>query len=1428
MSVMRSLRIERLCVFVCFFVAAANAVSDSMTLQNGIIVRPYAATYYNGTYRYWGCQDTLIDSSRPVDNFGRLEVQGLSAGSPNKVLIQFRELNRAVPPGSVITNATLRLHTVPGHWTTGNEVRVYRVLKSWRQGSMSTTPQSQHWTTSWDNRLDSADPTEVKPWSIPGAAGPDTDRASTASAVLSTGNNYANDQWQVTGLANDVSSFYENHSRNFGWVFEFTDPNAAIGENLVYSSDALEQSLRPELIIEYMTDPGPPARQVDLDVTYISRTPEYNRYDATYDYQIYHDENTGVLKNPGYANTQKWPNNGDIVTFTAHVVNKGTLSASGPFTYRWLINDEVVATGSDHVGIAVGAEQTYTYNWTWDANDYLADGDLHCKSRDHRDRVITFEVVPGVGVVEQCTNNNALSDFLEAPCMGYYVEQSMYDMFNNALNQVGSYSFEDWVQWQVRVWNQSFMEMSRFEGFAEDGCLERVRIQKIQVVPDGTLCVGGNHNVNCQTDYLIDGEWGFRPDQSYVDKWSRFIEWGLIHECTHQLGMIDLYTMNMEAGTPSNPLKVQVKDGTASYISRGYYPPFGGLMGGGDTRFNASREPTGLMSGWTVGALNSNTGYRRGFYGEQVYDVPDTVRLRAIDASGAPIPFAEFKVWQSRSGATLDEALYPWQPIYEGTADATGIVTLPNVNTLEPGPFTTITGHTLKDNPWGRTNVVGSNGSLLIKITGYGQKDYTFMRVSQVNRAFWGGATNEYTHELPVQIAPASNLGSVNVAEGAGAIASGGIPAYATDGNLETRWDPGNAQVGAYLRVDLGEVHDVALVVLVQNGWAQDFFEKFSIEASLTGAFAGEQVVFARESIGWGNTVGTRRDIDPQNENIYRVTYANSPTPSRYLRIRCESAHWTKLAELQVFPDLGGVDATAPAQVTDLSVDDVAATAARLSWTTPGDDGWNGTAAALDIRYAEFEITAQNFASASPVPSIPAPLPGGSVQTYLLNGLVSGTQYWVAMRARDEVPNWSDLSNVVSFVAPVATECLHVATLATPVDTSFACGLASDGATLYYLRRDSSQFYGSSDGGQSWLPLASPNSDLGGYHGDWTSGILSFAPSLGSAGSITATQRDADNIQKVVYYDIASNHWYWSSTYPTFSHGTVVVDDYLYGIAHAVGGNYGGPINRVDLLNLANALADRTVLWPIVGDSADWFSRAAMLTSTGGRVYGIKNDWVTPTGSGDRVFSFDPADFEPSIFTGSGQSDWWDSSKWQARNTDATDLGQIPFEVGYGSAVVGLPPNWACGVGSQGGLFIVAGRSPSNHEGWGAASDQYAVFDIATGTFEVGHLPAVTGSGGAATFHDGSVFIKRGGNPDAPYNTQLWRVTPMVAPELGDLNCDSGVSIFDIDAFVLALTDAPAYSTAYPGCDSDLADCNQDGRGDGSDIGSFVTILLGQ
>jgi len=59
----------------------------------------------------------------------------------------------------------------------------------------------------------------------------------------------------------------------------------------------------------------------------------------------------------------------------------------------------------------------------------------------------------------------------------------------------------------------------------------------------------------------------------------------------------------------------------------------------------------------------------------------------------------------------------------------------------------------------------------------------------------------------------------------------------------------------------------------------------------------------------------------------------------------------------------------------------------------------------------------------------------------------------------------------------------------------------------------------------------------------------------------------------------------------------------------------------------------------------------------------------------------------------------------------------------------------------------------------------------------------------------------------------------------GDLNCDGVVNNFDIDPFVLALTDPAGYALRFPNCNRMLADINGDGVVDNFDIDPFVKLL---
>lgn len=109
------------------------------------------------------------------------------------------------------------------------------------------------------------------------------------------------------------------------------------------------------------------------------------------------------------------------------------------------------------------------------------------------------------------------------------------------------------------------------------------------------------------------------------------------------------------------------------------------------------------------------------------------------------------------------------------------------------------------------------------------------------------------------------------------------------------------------------------------------------------------------------------------------------------------------------------LDTMPPAAVTDLRILGYTETTVTLAWTAPGDDDLPlGSAAAYDLRYAPFAITAQNWGLATPVAGEPIPGTCGTTERFTITGLDAAITYYFALKAADEVPNWSPISNVVS------------------------------------------------------------------------------------------------------------------------------------------------------------------------------------------------------------------------------------------------------------------------------------------------------------------------------------------------------------------------------------------------------------------------------
>ena len=128
------------------------------------------------------------------------------------------------------------------------------------------------------------------------------------------------------------------------------------------------------------------------------------------------------------------------------------------------------------------------------------------------------------------------------------------------------------------------------------------------------------------------------------------------------------------------------------------------------------------------------------------------------------------------------------------------------------------------------------------------------------------------------------------------------------------------------------------------------------------------------------------------------------------------------------------IDATAPAEITDLTATSAEATI-TLGWTAVGDDAMEGLAAGYDIRYSTQEITSDNWPDASTYSQSLVPAAAGDAETLIISDLPLQQNYYFAIRAYDDALNYAAISNVVQaqiigdIMAPAPIDDLAVASL---------------------------------------------------------------------------------------------------------------------------------------------------------------------------------------------------------------------------------------------------------------------------------------------------------------------------------------------------------------------------------------------------------------
>jgi hypothetical protein len=136
----------------------------------------------------------------------------------------------------------------------------------------------------------------------------------------------------VAMKAHAATRFYPGKNPE-GCTLKVEDPVEYRGRKTVGLTDELKK-----IILEKKRAAGCPDR-CDLDATYIERTPRYHRY-----YVSYGPGGTSPYLEGAQVRMQRWPLEGQVVTFYGHIVNKG-LQPSVETTWVMTLDGKPIGQG---------------------------------------------------------------------------------------------------------------------------------------------------------------------------------------------------------------------------------------------------------------------------------------------------------------------------------------------------------------------------------------------------------------------------------------------------------------------------------------------------------------------------------------------------------------------------------------------------------------------------------------------------------------------------------------------------------------------------------------------------------------------------------------------------------------------------------------------------------------------------------------------------------------------------------------------------------------------------------------------------------------------------------------------------------------------------------------------------------------------------
>lgn len=456
--------------------------------------------------------------------------------------------------------------------------------------------------------------------------------------------------------------------------------------------------------------------QPDLSVLFISRSPRYPRFDIVYDPPGYNPH-----PRPGSEDDKRYPDPGEMMTYTAVIRNNGGGTVES-FEANWYVDGALVQT--ETFGQLFPRQRAYSvFQKPWSAQPAL----------------IKCELQPLTPITEVTIQNNALQIRSNALSFRFHVEENIINLFGTHLNPMGSYSFEDWAQVQLKQMNDFFAEA--VYPITPNGVPEAVFLDTLLYYANGALPPGGTHAPDA---LLWDGQWGFTGDPGAINYFQNIVlgqqngmDWALLHELGHQLGLIDLYVLDVqqsefqviEPRTGQTPPLTPIAWDVLYYCSRSNYLMHSNFQNG--------------FSDHSAGGLLRNLSKRRGYYGDYLADLPTDNTFLVKRPDGTAVRDAEIWIYHQQDN------IIPAIPKFRGMTDSQGYYTFPHfTDTLYQGGMYVANPFSSIHSP--APQVVGTNSVLFVRVAKGDSVGYRFIDICDFNVAYWAGNHASATYDLTV------------------------------------------------------------------------------------------------------------------------------------------------------------------------------------------------------------------------------------------------------------------------------------------------------------------------------------------------------------------------------------------------------------------------------------------------------------------------------------------------------------------------------------------------------------------------------------------------------------------------------------------------------------------------------------------------------